>query len=136
MSKFKLVEVSNNREDWITRNGVVFNVDGSVVCIGEIDSQLDDDYVVKTRNLSWYKHYREIKEPTWKPFPDNVSTEHLKDCWFRNKHNKAEYRCIGYDSNKKNCVFMLGNSWYSRGVLFNEYEVKLNGEWQPVGIKE
>ena len=136
MSKFKLVEVSDDLDldVWVKRNAFFFNEDGSVVCASRVIEQLNDDFIV--RDIRFWKYHREIKEPTWKPFPDNESMRHLKDCWFRNKSVEVEFKCCGFDSREGEDVIFLGNTWYDKQELFDDFEVYLNNEWQPVGVKE
>ena len=130
MSKYKLVEVMRG-DDWIPRNAILFNSNGSLLVIDGIDKQLDDEY--EAEYSIYYPQWREIKEPTWKPFPDNESMGHLKDCWFRFKDNTRQFRTEKYDPDHYNVFYILGK-WWSKEDLFEKAEVLTNGKWQPVGV--
>ena len=132
MSKYKLVEVMRG-DDWIPRNAILFNDNGSVIAVNDTTSQLDDNYIATSS--TYFTQWREIQQPVWKPFPNNESMEHLKDCWFRVNGRPREFRPTSYNYDTYN-VFYLGDIWVNRIDLFKEYEVKLNGKWQPVGVLE
>ena len=134
MSKYKLVEVYDDVvEVWIPRNVIFFNNNGSVISVRDEEEQLDDDYIVNS--TSFFAKYREIQQPTWKPFPDNESMEHLKDCWFRFKDDTRQFRTERYDYDYYSVFYILGN-WWSKEDLFEKVEVLTNGKWQPVGVEE
>ena len=137
MSKYKLVEVYCVAADtWYPRNAILFNSNGSVLVIAGIDKQLDDNFIATSS--TYYPQYREIQQPTWKPFPDNESMEHLKDCWFRNKGETQQFKVESYDSgcDYDSDVFIINGEWWSINDVFKYLEVQLNGKWQPVGVEE
>ena len=133
MSKYKLVEVYDDVvEVWKPRNVIFFNSNGSVLVIDGIDKQLDDEY--EAEYSIYYPQWREIKQPTWKPFPDNESMECLKDCWFRLKNSEVFVKGTHYNPMDCQCVFMINGEWWSKEDLFEKVEVQINGTWQPVGV--
>ena len=136
MSKYKLVEVYFNKGGWIKRNAFHFNSDGSVIYVAGSSMQLNESHIVNTYDCCYAEKWREIKEPTWKPFPNKESIKHLKDCWFRNKVSGVEFKCTMYDAGKNQLVIKLSDGWWTLEDLFNYCEVQFNGEWQPVGVKD
>ena len=135
MSKYKLVEVFVNGV-WKRMNAFHINNDGSAFVVEKMYEQLEDTYNVSLYNTLYVTQCREIKEPTWKPFPNKESIKHLKDCWFRNKVSGVEFKCTMYDSGKNQLIMKFGNDWWTLEDLFDYCEVQFNGEWQPVGVKD
>ena len=131
MSKYKLVEVMRCN-DWVKRNAIHFNNDGSVWVVNDTTIQLDDTF--NAHDTSFFCQWREIQQPVWKPFPDNESMGHLKDCWFRFKDNTRQFRTEKYDPDHYNVFYILGK-WWSKEDLFEKAEVLTNGKWQPVGLE-
>ena len=135
MSKYKLVEVYYSAtETWYPRNAILFNDNGSVIIVNSIEKQLDESY--NAFGTSCYDKWREIKKPTWKPYPDNKSMEHLKDCWFRVKECTQEFKTDRYDfDNDCDDVFKFNGQWWTKSEMLDQLEVQINGKWQPVGLE-
>ena len=134
MSKYKLVEVYDGVADtWKPRNAIFFNSSGSVVVVNCVNTQLHDDYNVC--HLEVYARWREIQQPVWKPFPDNKSMEHLKNCWFRHKGGTRQFIATSYEPDFDD-VFKFDGEWWTIEEMFNLLEVQINGKWQPAGVEE
>lgn len=63
-----------------------------------------------------------------------------KTIHIRSKNTGTEYytsiRSISVDENGYIKILMTGKSYLSFNDIFNNYEIEINGEWQPFGVLE
>lgn len=127
----KMLVWDDKREDAVKR--VVIDVvhDGSCYAISsDAESSFLEGGMFR---IIWWGHCEEIKEPEWQAFTDNSQLEPYIDCWFRKKNiqSKKFARPTYYDSEAK--VISMCGRWWNTRELFDEWEMKVNGVWQPVG---
>lgn len=85
----------------------------------------------------WVKEKK--KEPKYRPYTltEFVNTYSLGDeVVMRSKNNPTVTHVLFIEYEEGKDDVRLGQCWYTFMILFNNYELYIDGEWKPFGVEE
>lgn len=132
--RFTLMEVKDdNDSEWIKKNVVIVNPDGSCLAVGYVRPIIkSDNFCIQISNLISWDSCREITEPTYRPYNNTDDLEHLISKVVKDKGNNNLYVISAVHPNATMQV-EVGRASFSFKGLFTNFTF-LDGS--PCGVLE
>jgi len=122
----------------LTYERYVVHINENLSCYAvKSEAEKDFEFGIYDVPLTYWKHCEEIEEAEYRSFKPGEMPMDFIDRPFRSKNRSSHFidKPTRFDTLKTTIQIMIKERWFSHEVLYHDYEVYINGEWVPVGVK-